>query len=304
MVPMSLQTSQRIVVAVNPRASFGKNSAAGGFISKALAGAGYQVVTCQAANYESLLGEVRAAMKTPAHALVVVGGDGMVHLGIQIARETGVALGIVPSGTGNDLARHLEIPLSIEGALEHLLRALELPPRVIDQGLSHGPDGSVIPFVCVLSAGFDAIVNERANSIRFPKGRHRYTVALLIELAKLTPLDYRVVIDGEDLSGQYLLVAVANARSFGGGMKVTPDARLDDGLLDVLLVKPLSRLEFLRIYPRVFKGTHVTDPRVVLRRGVSVSIDSPGVVAYADGEAMTPLPITAVVEPGSVAIYA
>jgi len=304
MDPMAMKESQRIVVAVNPRASFGKNAAAGGFISRSLSGAGYQVVTCQAANYQSLLEEVRAALTTPAHALVVVGGDGMVHLGVQIAGETGVALGIVPSGTGNDVARHLGIPLSIEGALEHLMRALEVPPRVIDQGLSHGPDGSVIPFVCVLSAGFDAIVNQRANRIRFPKGRHRYSVALVIELARLRPIEYQVVIDGTDFSGRYLLVAVANARSFGGGMKVTPDAELDDGLFDVLLVKPLSRLEFLRIYPRVFKGTHITDPRAIVAQGARVSLDARNIVAYADGEAMTPLPITAELKPLSLAVYA
>jgi len=301
---MSTQTPRRLVVAINPRASFGKNSAAGGFIATALAGAGYQVVTCQAKDYQSLLVSVRKALTTPAEALVLVGGDGMVHLGVQMASETGVALGIIPSGTGNDVARHLGIPLRVEGALEHLLEALGRAPRVIDQGVSEGPDGSVIPFVCVLSAGFDAIVNERANTLRFPKGRHRYTLALLIELARLRPINYRVILDGEDLSGEYLLVAVANARSFGGGMKVTPDAELDDGLFDVLLVRPLSRLSFLRIYPRVFQGTHITDPRVVLRRAAQVSIDATGVVAYADGEAMSPLPITARVQPSSLAVYA
>ena len=116
-------------------------------------------------------------------------------------------------------------------------------------------------------------------------------MALLIELAKLRVLNYRVTIDGQDFSGRYLLVAVANAQSFGGGMKVTPEASVDDGIVDVLLLKPLSRLNFLRIYPRVFKGTHVTDPRVIITRGRSIQIDCEGVVAYADGEAMSPLPV-------------
>jgi diacylglycerol kinase (ATP) len=301
---MSNRIPRRLVLAVNPRASFGKNKKAGGFITQALRAAGYEVVVCQAQNYQALLEQVREALTIPAHALVLVGGDGMVHLGVQIASETGVALGMVPSGTGNDVARHLEIPLSVEGGLSHLLEALELPPRHIDQGLSNGPDGSVIPFLCVLSAGFDASVNERANRLRFSHGRHRYTLALLIELVMFRTRRYQVEIDGQDFSGEYLLVAVANARGFGGGMKVAPDAVIDDGLFDVVLIKPLSRLALLAIYPRVFTGTHVTDPRVVLHRGAEVLVATEGIVAYADGEPMTAMPIRAVLAPRSVAVYA
>jgi diacylglycerol kinase (ATP) len=129
-------------------------------------------------------------------------------------------------------------------------------------------------------------------------------VALLIELWKLTPLSYEVTIDGKDFSGNYLLVAVANSQSFGGGMKVTPEASLVDGLVDVLLLKPLGRLEFLRIYPRVFKGTHVTDPRVIIQRGASVRVDARGVVAYADGERMSALPVQVEVRPLALQVFA
>jgi diacylglycerol kinase (ATP) len=216
----------------------------------------------------------------------------MAHLGAALALEAQIPLGVIPSGTGNDLARHTGLPLgSIPLAIEALLEALTQPPRLIDVGVATDHTGVQTPYVCVLSAGFDAIVNERANTIRFPKGRHRYTLALLIELAKLRVLDYQVTIDGEDFSGQYLLVAVANSQSFGGGMKVTPEAEIDDGILDVLLLKPLSRLNFLRIYPRVFQGTHVSDRRVIIQRGQNVSIECAGVVAYADGERMSPLPV-------------
>jgi diacylglycerol kinase (ATP) len=295
----------RLVVAINPRASFGKNKHVGRAVSEALRSAGYEVHACQANSYAGLEAEVRLALATPTKALVVVGGDGMVHLGVAMASEYGIPLGLIPSGTGNDVARHLGIPLgSPEAALAVLLRALQGEPRMIDYGVSAGPHGVTTPFACVLSAGFDAIVNERANRLRFPKGRHRYTVALLIELAKLRPLSYTLSIDGEDLSGEYLLVAVANARSFGGGMKVTPDAVIDDGLLDVLLVKPLSRIEFLKIYPRVFKGTHVLDPRVIIRTGQSVVVDAKGVVAYADGEAMSQLPVTVTLEPRALGVFA
>lgn len=305
MVAMSPATGSRLVVAVNPRASFGKNKHVGPLIARSLGAAGYQVQTCQAQNYLDLEAQVREALATPARALVVVGGDGMVHLGVAMARDFEVPLGLIPAGTGNDVARHLGIPLgSPEQALAHLLDALRHDPQKIDMALSRSQDGQVIPFACVLSAGFDAIVNERANRIRFPKGRHRYTLALLIELAKLRPLTYEVTIDGVDYSGEYLLVAVANAQSFGGGMKVTPDAVIDDGLLDVLLVKPLSRWEFLRIYPRVFRGTHVSDPRVVIRRGASIRVDANNVIAYADGEAMSALPVEVSVSHRGLQVFA
>jgi diacylglycerol kinase (ATP) len=138
-------------------------------------------------------------------------------------------------------------------------------------GVATSPQGAEHPFACVFSAGFDALVNERANTLRFIRGRHRYTVALLIELAKLRPITYTLTIDGVEETASYLLVAVANSQSFGGGMKVTPDASLVDGKLDVFTLDPLSRLAFLRIYPRVFKGLHVTDRRVHIRRATSGS---------------------------------
>ena len=288
---MSKTTPRHCVVAINPNASFGQNPQAGRQVVDALRKAGHDAQEIVESSYGALRTATRAALRDDS-VLVVVGGDGMAHLGAELALEAQIPLGVIPSGTGNDLARHTGLPLgSIPLAIGALLEALTQPPRLIDVGVATDHTGVQAPYVCVLSAGFDAIVNERANTIRFPKGRHRYTLALLIELAKLRVLDYRVTIDGEDFSGQYLLVAVANSQSFGGGMKVTPEAEIDDGILDVLLLKPLSRLNFLRIYPRVFKGTHVSDRRVIIQRGRNVSIECDGVVAYADGERMGPLPV-------------
>lgn len=301
---MSKTTPRHCVVAINPNASFGKNPQAGRQVVDALRKAGHEAQEIVESSYDALRVATRRALRDDS-VLVVVGGDGMAHLGAALALEAQIPLGVIPTGTGNDLARHTGLPLgSIPLAIEALVEAVGKPPRGIDVGVSTDPTGVQTPYVCVLSAGFDAIVNERANTIRFPKGRHRYTLALLIELAKLRVLDYRVTIDGEDFSGQYLLVAVANSQSFGGGMKVTPEAEIDDGVLDVLLLKPLSRLNFLRIYPRVFKGTHVSDPRVIIRRGRNIRIDCAGVVAYADGERMSALPVDISVSPGALQLLA
>lgn len=305
MVAMSAATSPRLVVAINPRASFGKSRHVGAQVLRAFTDRGCDVERCEASSARELEALVRDALGTPARALVVVGGDGMVHVGAALSREFQVPLAVIPSGTGNDLARHLGIPVdSPMAAVELVVRALEGEPRMIDRAVSTGPDGQETPYLCVLSAGFDAIVNERANSITWPKGRHRYTVALLLELIKLRPRRYRVTIDGVDYSGEYLLVAVANAQSFGGGMKVTPDALIDDGELDVLVVRPLSRIAFLRIYPRVFQGTHVSDPRVSIIRGARVVVDSPDIAAYADGERMGALPVEISVEQQAQAVFA
>lgn len=297
-------TPRHIVVAMNPRASFGKNEDAGHEVARLLASAGHDVIALREKDYGALEEVTRDALR-PESVLVVVGGDGMVHLGAQLAREKNLPLGLIPAGTGNDLARHLGLPLgSIPLATEHLIRALEGTPQRIDLGLATSEQGIEHPFACVFSAGFDALVNERANRLRFVRGRHRYTLALLIELAQLRPITYTLTIDGVEETGSYLLVAVANSQSFGGGMKVTPEASLVDGQLDVFTLDPLSRLAFLRIYPRVFQGLHVSDPRVHIRQARSVRVESEGIVAYADGERLEALPLEVSVEPLRLDVFA
>ncbi len=137
-----------------------------------------------------------------------------------------------------------------------------------------------------------------------PRGRSRYTIALLVELARLRPIEYTLTLDGVVHTERAMLVAVANNLSFGGGMKVAPDASLDDGLFDVVLVRPLGRLAFLRIYPRVFAGTHITDHRVIVHRARTVRVEAEGVVAYADGERIAPLPVDIEMDAGSLRVLA
>lgn len=295
----------RIVVAINPQASFGRSRAVGPAVVHTLRAAGHEVTSLTEPDFEQLLAAAAAALAKKPDALVVVGGDGMVNLGVNLVAGTKIPLGIVPSGTGNDMSRGLRIPVGdTEGAIDALLDALGRPPRTIDAGqVTHG-DGSTSWYACVLSAGFDAIVNERANLMRWPRGRQRYNLALLRELAMLKPIRYRLELDGIASETDAVLVAVANNTSLGGGMLVTPDAELDDGLLDVLVVQPLSRTAFLRIFPRVFKGTHVSDARVSISRARRIRIDADHIVAYADGERVSALPIEVEVRPGALRVLA
>jgi diacylglycerol kinase (ATP) len=301
-----------IVVAINPHAAFGKNQDAGDGVVAALRDAGYDVTALREKDFADLIDVTRraiAGLPTPgedsplkADALVVVGGDGMVSLGINLMAQTEIPLAIVPSGTGNDLARGLGIPVGdLEASIRHLLTVLSQPARAIDLGrITSG--GHTTWFACILSAGFDAIVNERANTMTWPKGKSRYTWALLLELVGLKAVEYSLTVDGVPSTVRANLISVANNTSMGGGMLVAPDASLTDGLLDVFVLKPVSRLRFLRLFPRVFAGTHVSEPEVVLTRGRRIQLDAPNIVTYADGERVGPLPVDIEVVPEAAQI--
>lgn len=296
----------RITVAINPTASFGKGRHVGPAAVATLRALGHDVTTLVEPDFEQLYESSRKAVAHRPDAFVVVGGDGMVHLGANVLAGSTVPLGIVAAGTGNDMARGLGLPFdNAEASIRALVEALDRPPRTIDLGrVRHLDDatGEVVTrwFACVLSAGFDAIVNERANTMTWPKGPSRYLVALGLELARLKPIKYRLELDGNELRTTGALISVGNNVSLGGGMKVTPDAKVDDGLLDVLVVQALSRTAFLRIFPRVFKGEHVTDRRVAIYRARRIRIESDGVVAYADGERIGKLPVDIEVVPGAM----
>ena len=303
---------RHIVVAINPHAAFGKNRCAGDSVVNALRDAGYDVTALRERNFADLVRVTTLAIAglptagesspSPADALVVVGGDGMVSLGVNLLAQTSIPLAIVPSGTGNDLARGLGIPVGdLAASIRHLLATVTQPARAIDLGrITCGE--KVTYFACILSAGFDAIVNERANKMTWPKGKSRYTLALLLELVGLKAVRYSLVVDGVASSVGANLISIANNTSMGGGMLVTPDASLTDGLLDVFVLQPVSRLRFLRLFPRVFAGTHVGEPEVLIQRGKRIRLEAPGIVSFADGERVGPLPLDVEVVPAAVHI--
>jgi len=229
-------------------------------------------------------------------ALVALGGDGMVHLALQAVAGTSTALGIVAQGTGNDLANHLGLPVrspvkAADVVADGVTRAIDAV-RVRPLGVWFGG---------VLGAGFDSVVSERANAMRWPKGPQRYNLAVAAELPRFKPIPFRITFDGELVETDAMLVAVGNASSYGAGMKVTPDAVIDDGLLDVSVLGPVSKLEFLKTFPKVYKGTHVHHPAVTIRRARVVQLEAIA-VAYADGERVGPLPLTCECVPGAVRV--
>jgi len=295
-------TSLRIAVAVNPAASFGANRDVGLSVGVALRAAGHTVTELVEASYRRLEEAVAGALAHGQDVLVVVGGDGIVHLGTNALAGTRVALGIVPTGTGNDLARGLGLPIDDHAAaVTQLLASLQRPFRTIDALRITGPSTDVWA-AGTLSAGFDSLVNERANLMRHPRGKSRYTIALVIEILRMKRRQYRLVVDGVPREAEAVLLAAANNQSIGGGMRIAPNAVLDDGLLDLFVVTPLSRARLMRLFPTVFKGEHLRFPEVSIELVHSVTIDSPGMVGYADGERIGPLPLTIEVVPGVLTV--
>ena len=236
-----------------------------------------------------------SAIADGVESLVVCGGDGIIHLGVQAVAGTDITLGILPAGTGNDVARYLDLPL--KDPLAAIDRYIAGRTRRIDLARS----GSKY-FATVLAAGFDALVNERANQMSWPKGQMRYNIATLAELRTFTPLHYTLELDGQARELDAMMVAVGNGPSFGGGLRITEGALLDDGLLDVVLFKPMSRVDLVRTYPQLFKGTHTSHPQYEHHRVSRVTVASPGIVAYADGERFGELPLTVECAPGALTV--
>jgi diacylglycerol kinase (ATP) len=287
--------SREIAFLTNPTAGKGKGARARDVAVPRLRKAGLVVRSLAGRDADEALELARQSVADGVDALVVCGGDGLVHLAAQALAGTGTPLGIIPAGTGNDVARYFDLPRKNPAAAADLILAGRT--RVID--LARCGDKY---FVTVLAAGFDAIVNERANAMTWPKGQMRYNLATLAELRTLEPLDYVLELDGVTKHVDAVLVAVGNGASFGGGLRITEGALLDDGLLDVVIIRPLSRMRLVRAYPRLFKGTHTRLPQYEHHRVRSVTVTTPGVVTYADGERFGPLPLTVDSAPGALTV--
>jgi diacylglycerol kinase (ATP) len=217
--------------------------------------------------------------------IIAVGGDGLMHLVIQIAVPAQIPFTVIPAGTGNDFVRTLG--WSLDSVDEQLLSVTTTKPSSIDCGLVDGEW-----FGAILSTGFDSIVNEKANSMQWPKGPMKYNAAIAVELPRFKPRHYEITLDDRTISTEAMLIAVANGRSYGGGMLVCPNANISDGLFDVMVLHPISKIEFMKVFPQVFAGTHISHPAVEIVRSKAVSIESKA-VAYSDGERIGQLPVSA-----------
>ena len=294
--------SQRVALIVNPTSGKGVGRAMGDETRRLLLEAGHDVVDVSGSDYQQARTRAREAVVDGVDTVVVVGGDGMVHLGVNLCAGTTSRLAVVAAGTGNDFARNLGLPVRDPRGAVALLA--DGRTREIDLGrVTHGVAGETW-FGGVLGAGFDAVVNARAQRMTWPRGQMRYNLAVMRELPVFRPIPYAVELDGRRIETRAMLVAVANTTSFGGGMRVCPDADVADGLFDVMIVHALSVPAFLRVFPKVYSGAHTTHPAVEIHRARRVRLEASGIHSQADGESFAELPIDAEVVPGALRVVA
>ena len=272
------------LVVVNPKAGMGAAASLAtqvvGFMQSR--NISYRMISPNSAAETKSL--VRESLRNgEATRLLSVGGDGLFHLLLQLAIEFKVPLAITPGGTGNDFYRTLGwFDHDLTDYLEHLSSR---QPTLVDVGVVDGEY-----FGAVLSSGFDSVVNERANRMKWPTGPAKYNVAIALELPQFKAIEFKIFADEKVLEVEAMLIAIGNGRSYGGGMQVCPDADLHDGLFDIMILHPVSKLEFIKVFPTVYKGTHIKHPQVEVIRAKRIRIES-SAIAYADGERIGQLPV-------------
>lgn len=291
-----------IAVLANPEAGRGRHRGLLPAVLDALGSTGRPVRLLSASSALEAEKACHRAVAEGVGALVAVGGDGTVHLGLQAVAGTGAGFGVVPAGTGNDFAAGTGVPMDPMTAATAIAAAVcDGRAQAVDLARVTGGDGEVRWFGAVLAAGFDAVVNERANRMRWPRGPRRYDLAIVLEMARLRSRRYALELDGVDRSFTGVLVAIGNCASYGGGLRICPDADPGDGMLDVVVAAaPLGRTALTRLKPRLRRGTHLADPRVTAYRAREIKIGTNDIIAYADGERIAPLPLTIECAPGAL----
>jgi diacylglycerol kinase (ATP) len=285
---------RRISLVVNPTARRGRGAATLDQVQARLRASGAELETLASTSWAHAEELMTAAVRREVDVLAVMGGDGMMHLGLNacadVAGHGRTALGMIPAGTGNDLARGVGLDPEDTLAAADVVAAdhrgaLDLI-RVGDRYVG-----------AVLATGFDGRVNERANAMSWPRGSLRYTVAALAELGVFRPLTYRLTLDGEVREERAMLVAVGNTTTYGGGLRICPRAEPTDGLLDVTVIHPVSRLKLLQLLPQMRSGRFARDPCVEQLRVRTVAVAGDGLVGYGDGERLGPAPFEVSVAP-------
>jgi YegS/Rv2252/BmrU family lipid kinase len=284
-----------VALLVNPSAGGGRAARALPLVQARLRALGLDVETSATrdiAHARSLATEAARAGRVVA----ALGGDGLLGCVADALRQVpGAVLGVLPGGRGNDFARTVGIPLDAKAACAVIAHG---EARPIDLGLAGDR-----AFIGIASLGFDSDANRIANQAPAQLGRLVYVYGLVRALAAWKHASFTVEVDGERVSFSGWSVAAANSKAYGGGMLLAPDARLDDGALDVVLISDIGKWAYVRTAPSVFKGTHVRNPAVRVLRGAEVRVESDRpFVVYADGDPIGETPITLRAAPGALRV--
>ena len=288
-------TPRRVAVIVNPSAGGGRAGKALAAYQAALAEHGLDPHVEATTSLEHA-GELALQAAGAGEVAAALGGDGIVGAVAGGLRDTDGVLAILPGGRGNDLARVLRIPSDPAGAAAVIANGAI---RELDLGQADSRT-----FVGIASCGFDSEANRLANETRLVRGNLVYAYGALRALASWKPATFTVAFDGgPERTFTGYTVAAASSRAYGGGMFLAPDASLEDGLLDVVMVGHVGKGRFLRLLPTVFKGEHVRQPNVTIERAreVRVAADRPFTM-YADGDPIAELPVTVRALPAAVRV--
>ncbi|MEO6794958.1 MAG: diacylglycerol kinase [Mycobacterium sp.] len=290
-----------VVVLTNPAAGHGNARRAAQAAIIQFQRRGVDVVEIVGADVQHARRLLDEALQKGTDALVVAGGDGVISEALQALAGNDIPLGIVAAGTGNDHAREYGLPTADPAAAADIIA--DGWTETVDLGRIRRDDGTTKWFGTVAATGFDSLVSDRANRMSWPRGRMRYNLAMLAELSQLRLLPFRLVLDGSDeIRTPLTMAAFGNTRSYGGGMLICPAADHADGLLDITMVHSASRTKLIRLFPTVFKGTHVDLDQVTTARARSVYVECPGINAYADGDYAGRLPIEITATSGALSI--
>lgn len=319
---------------VNPRSALGRGKKVAVRVKRALAAAGVQSITLSGANADACAAAVTAAARTGLSGLILVGGDGLLGLVLQIAEARSLPIGIVPAGSGNDFARQFAMPKQPAAAVQRMLEAAA-EPRAVDLGVVRFPDESrpgLIHerwFAGALSVGLDAAVNRRANAFKLPLGPLRYHFALVAEIALLPKRSFSVSTpreaggDGvpgagagatglgtpagtgtDERSFSGLLTTAMNIRAIGGGIPLAPQAVPTDGLFDLVEVSYGSKRRLFSVLGVLAQGKHERLPEVTITRVRKATISAHSTrgaeIAYADGERVSTGPFDVRIEAGAM----
>ncbi len=289
---MSKREIGKVTALTNPASGHGAAIRAAQRAIARLHGRGVEVIEIIGDDAQDARHLVGAELERGTDAVMVTGGDGVVSNALQVLAGTDVPLGIIPAGTGNDHAREFGIPTKDPEAAADIV--VDGWTQTIDLGRIQWGDGRKKCekwFGTVAATGFDSLVTDRANRMTWPHGRLRYYIAMLAELSQLRMLPFRMVLDGtREIDADITLAAFGNARSYGGGLLICPNADPTDGLLDITMAHSASRTKLVRLFPTVMKGTHVDLDEVTTARAKSVHVECPGINVYADGDFACALP--------------
>jgi diacylglycerol kinase (ATP) len=275
-----------LILAVNPQSGRGRARSLAEKAAERFTEHGLQTLTVEGKDLADFRTKLKSAISAHrVNGVIACGGDGFIHEILGHCVSNSLTLGVIPCGTGNDFARSLKIyHLSFNEQIDLIAQG---SPRPVDLG-QVGEKW----FAAILSSGFDVLVNERANAMSWPQGRMKYNLALIEKLFLLQTHHYRITMDDLTVDTDATLITIANGSSYGGGMKVCPQASIHDGLFDVMILNKVSRRELIKVFPKVYFGKHVGHPAVTFYRCSSITIEGSG-SAFADGEPISSLPLTA-----------